>query len=131
MTSFVLLLTAIGTPWAVITLIGFVRCRGVYDADALQVFNRRSRGGIYWYRSGWNVQAVVSWAAGAAVGLLAVSLPSYEGPLLTLTGGVDCSFLLSGLVGGVVYLLLTRSPEHDRAASDPESEAALGVPAEL
>ncbi|MGW4820157.1 cytosine permease [Streptomyces sp. NPDC004227] len=106
MTSFVLLLTAIGTPWAVITLIGFARCRGVYDAEALQVFNRRSRGGVYWYRSGWNIQATVSWAVGAGVGLLAVSLPSYEGPLLSLTGGVDCSFLLSGAVGGLVYLLL-------------------------
>ncbi|SMF80563.1 cytosine permease [Streptomyces sp. Amel2xC10] len=108
MTSFVLLLTAIGTPWAVITLIGFARCRGVYDADALQVFNRRSRGGIYWYRSGWNVRATVSWALGAAVGLAAVSLPSYEGPLLSLTGGVDCSFLLSGTVGGLLYLAPSR-----------------------
>ncbi|CAM5627525.1 hypothetical protein SVIOM342S_00387 [Streptomyces violaceorubidus] len=45
MTSFVLLLTAIGTPWAVITMIGSVRCGGVYDADALQVFNRRARAG--------------------------------------------------------------------------------------
>lgn len=105
MTSFVLLLTAIGTPWAVITLIGFVRCGGVYDADALQVFNRRARGGVYWYRSGWNVPAALSWAAGATVGVLAVSLPSYEGPLLALTGGVDCSFLLSGVVGGVAYAL--------------------------
>ncbi|MFG2884441.1 cytosine permease [Streptomyces sp. NPDC048297] len=139
MTSFVLLLTAIGTPWAVITLIGFVRSRGVYDADALQVFNRRSRGGVYWYRSGWNVPATVSWAAGAAVGLLAVSLPSYEGPLLTLTGGVDCSFLLSGAVGAVVYLLLTSGRGHERAAADfssatnaksatgEESVAALAV----
>jgi purine-cytosine permease-like protein len=76
MTSFVLLLTAIGTPWAVITLIGFARCRGVYDAEALQVFNRRSRGGIYWYRGGWNVPATVAWTAGAVVGLLSVSLPS-------------------------------------------------------
>ncbi|GHB66699.1 transporter [Streptomyces viridiviolaceus] len=105
MTSFVLLLTAIGTPWAVITLIGFARCGGVYDADALQVFNRRARGGIYWYHAGWNVPATLSWAAGAVVGVLAVSLPSYEGPLLALTGSVDCSFLLSGLVGGVVYLV--------------------------
>ncbi|MFE2098702.1 MULTISPECIES: cytosine permease [unclassified Streptomyces] len=130
MTSFVLLLTAIGTPWAVITLIGFVRCRGVYDADALQVFNRRSRGGIYWYRAGWNVRAAVSWAAGAAVGLLAVSLPSYEGPLLRLTGGVDCSFLLSGAVGGLVYLLLTSRPEHKGAAADiVESTAALSTSA--
>ncbi|WP_037658756.1 cytosine permease, partial [Streptomyces aurantiacus] len=105
MTSFVLLLTAIGTPWAVITLMGFVRCRGVYDADALQVFNRRSRGGRYWYRGGWNPWATASWTLGATVGLLAVSLPSYEGPLLSLTGGVDCSFLLSGVVGGVAYAM--------------------------
>ncbi|MET9392547.1 cytosine permease [Streptomyces sp. NPDC006624] len=105
MTSFVLLLTAVGTPWAVITLIGFARCGGVYDADALQVFNRRARGGVYWYRNGWNVPATLSWAAGATVGALSVSLPSYEGPLLALTGGVDCSFLLSGLVGGVAYAL--------------------------
>lgn len=105
MTSFVLLLTAIGTPWAVITLIGFVRCGGVYDADALQVFNRRARGGIYWYTAGWNVPATVSWALGAVVGVLAVSLPSYEGPLVTLTGGVDASFLLSGAVGGAAYVM--------------------------
>ncbi|MET7517494.1 cytosine permease [Streptomyces sp. NPDC005480] len=128
MTSFVLLLTAIGTPWAVITLIGFVRCRGVYDADALQVFNRRSRGGVYWYRGGWNPRATASWALGAFVGLLAVSLPSYEGPLLSLTGGVDCSFLLSGLVGGAAYLALTAREVRSvrvRAAADDTSEAAL------
>ncbi|MGW2333860.1 cytosine permease [Streptomyces sp. NPDC001685] len=133
MTSFVLLLTAIGTPWAVITLIGFVRCRGVYDAEALQVFNRRARGGIYWYRAGWNVRATVSWALGAVVGVLAVALPTYEGPLLGLTGGVDCSFLLSGLVGGVAYALLTGggSANADGAAAvDSGSAAAVRVPSE-
>ncbi|MCX5560993.1 cytosine permease [Streptomyces sp. NBC_00038] len=120
MTSFVLLLTAVGTPWAVVTLIGFARCRGVYDPDALQVFNRRSRGGIYWYRGGWNVPAVVAWALGAFVGLLAVSLPSYEGPLLSLTGGVDCSFLLSGGVGGLVYLVLSPKPGPQRVEAGQE-----------
>ncbi|MFV0133475.1 cytosine permease [Streptomyces sp. HMX87] len=124
MTSFVLLLTAIGTPWAVITLIGFARCGGEYDADALQVFNRRARGGVYWYSAGWNIPATVSWAAGAVVGVLAVSLPSYEGPLLALTGGVDCSFLLSGLVGGVVYLLWTPgSVRRSPGAPDPTRPA--------
>ncbi|MEV5104881.1 cytosine permease [Streptomyces massasporeus] len=118
MTSFVLLLTAIGTPWAVITLIGFARCGGVYDADALQVFNRRARGGVYWYRSGWNVPAALSWAAGATVGVLAVSLPSYEGPLLALTGGVDCSFLLSGLVGGATYALTTPGFPTEKPGTD-------------
>lgn len=118
MTSFVLLLTAIGTPWAVITLIGYVRCRGRYDADALQVFNRRAKGGIYWFRAGWNVPATLSWAVGAGVGLLAVTTPFYEGPLLALTGGVDCSFVLSGLTGALVYTALTA-----RTAAAPAPEA--------
>ncbi len=133
MTSFVLLLTAIGTPWAVITLIGFARCRGAYDAEALQVFNRRARGGIYWYRGGWNIAATASWALGAVVGVLAVALPWYEGPLLALTAGVDCSFLLSGLVGGVAYALLTAgdpAPARQRAVTDAESTTALTVTAE-
>lgn len=129
MTSFVLLLTAIGTPWAVITLIGFARCGGVYDAEALQVFNRRSRGGIYWYRAGWNIPATVSWALGAAVGLAAVSLPSYEGPLLALTGGVDCSFLLSGVVGGVMYVVLERGRAPEPVPAAAEGGPAVSVPA--
>ncbi|RSS83040.1 cytosine permease [Streptomyces sp. WAC06614] len=127
MTSFVLLLTAIGTPWAVITLIGYVRCRGVYDADALQVFNRRSVGGAYWYRAGWNLRATVSWAVGAGVGLLAVTTPFYQGPLLALTGGVDCSFILSGLVGGLVYTALTvrrTAPPATGAAPERRPEPA-------
>ncbi|MCX4769606.1 cytosine permease [Streptomyces sp. NBC_01260] len=108
MTSFVLLLTAIGTPWAVITMISHLRCRGTYDAEALQVYNRGTRGGVYWFRAGWQPHATFGWALGAAVGLCGVSTPLYEGPLLALTGGVDCSFVLSGLVGGVTYTVLTR-----------------------
>ncbi|MFG2627136.1 cytosine permease [Streptomyces sp. NPDC048473] len=122
MTSFVLLLTAIGTPWAVISLIGYVRCGGQYDPDALQVFNRRAKGGIYWYRAGWNISATVSWAVGAAVGLAAVSTTVYEGPLLALTGGVDCSFILSGLAGGVTYTALTWRGDKSTAGSAPGAE---------
>ncbi|CAL9427610.1 cytosine permease [Streptomyces sp. Tu 3180] len=129
MTSFVLLLTAIGTPWAVITLIGSARCGGVYDADALQVFNRRARGGAYWYTAGWNVPATVSWALGAVVGVLAVSLPSYEGPLLALTGGVDVSFLLSGLVGGVAYAVLPQPRDRSGHAPGPDAPDAPAGPA--
>lgn len=122
MTSFVLLLTAIGTPWAVITLMGHLRCGGAYDPEALQVLNRRARGGAYWFRAGWEPRAAVSWALGAAVGLASVATPLYEGPLLALTGGVDCSFILSGLAGGLVYAALTalspaRAPEPRTAAS--------------
>ncbi|MEU5917986.1 cytosine permease [Streptomyces sp. NPDC004288] len=125
MTSFVLLLTAIGTPWAVITLIGHARCGGRYDPEALQVFNNRSRGGIYWFSAGWHPRATFSWAVGAAVGLAAVSTPLYEGPLLSLTGGIDCSFVLSGIVGGALYAVLTpnRAPETVTTAPDALTSA--------
>ncbi|MFI2738986.1 cytosine permease [Streptomyces sp. NPDC018711] len=124
MTSFVLLLTAIGTPWAVITLIGHARCGGVYDPEALQVFNNRSRGGIYWFSAGWHPRATVSWAVGAAVGLAAVSTPLYEGPLLALTGGIDCSFVFSGIVGGALYAVLTPSRAPATVTTAPEALAA-------
>ncbi|MFF8379055.1 cytosine permease [Streptomyces sp. NPDC015661] len=124
MTSFVLLLTAIGTPWAVITLIGHARCGGTYDPEALQVFNNRSRGGIYWFSAGWHPRATVSWAIGAAVGLAAVSTPLYEGPLLALTGGIDCSFVFSGIVGGALYAVLTPNRAPETVATVPEALAA-------
>ncbi|MFE0699053.1 cytosine permease [Streptomyces sp. NPDC058872] len=127
MTSFVLLLTAIGTPWAVITLIGHARCRGSYDPEALQVFNNRSRGGIYWFSAGWHPRATASWAIGALVGLAAVSTPLYEGPLLALTGGIDCSFVLSGIVGGALYAALTPSGAGAAAAPAAEPVAAAEV----
>jgi cytosine/uracil/thiamine/allantoin permease len=107
----------------VITLMAHVRCAGVYDAEALQVYNRRARGGVYWFRSGWNVRATLSWVLGAAVGLAAVSTPLYEGPLLGLTGGIDCSFVLSGLVGGVAYAAL-RAGTAPAAAPAPVAETA-------
>lgn len=107
MTSFVLLMTAVGTPWAVITVIGFVRCRGAYDPDALQVYNRGTRGGVYWYRAGWNIKAALAWALGSVVGLMGVDTPLYSGPLLPFTGGIDVSFLLAAAVGAVAYLALT------------------------
>ncbi|MFP3987705.1 cytosine permease [Streptomyces sp. E11-3] len=130
MTSFVLALTAVGTPWAVIVLIGYVRCRGEYDNEALQVLNRRAHGGAYWFRGGWNPQATAAWAAGSAVGLFAVDTPNYTGPLVDLLGGLDFSFLLSGAVGGVLYVLL--APRASVAARIPDGvEAGAGAGARV
>ncbi|MFG2136196.1 cytosine permease [Streptomyces sp. NPDC048650] len=133
MTSFVLLMTAIGTPWAVITVIGFARCRGTYDPESLQVYNRGTRGGVYWYRAGWNVQATVAWVLGSAVGLMGVDTSFYQGPLLAYTGGIDVSFLLALLVAGAAYLALSaRQPRPVpalRAATGttvPEAPAEVG-----
>jgi hypothetical protein len=125
-TSFVLVLTAIGTPWAVITLTGFRRCRGEYDRESLQVLNKRSHGGRYWYRAGWNVPATVAWAAGSLVGLCAVDTPVYRGPLLSWTGGIDVSFVLSGAVAWALYALLSRHSETrgGRSRTRPRRAAA-------
>lgn len=134
MTAFVLLLTAVGTPWAVIVLIGHARCRGVYDADALQVLNRRSVGGRYWFSAGWNVRATVAWAIGSGVGLLAVDTPLYTGPLVAELGGFDLSFLLSAAVTAAVFALVTagapgRPPvEAPAADATPEPEEAADPP---
>ncbi|MFJ2579363.1 purine-cytosine permease family protein [Kitasatospora aureofaciens] len=121
-TSFVLVLTAIGTPWAVITLIGHRRFRGDYDQESLQVLNQRTRGGIYWYRAGWNLPATVAWAAGSALGLCAVDTPAHQGPLLSLTSGVDVSFLLSGALAAGLYLLLSRGAR-GKAPARPARES--------
>ncbi|MEV6569190.1 cytosine permease [Streptomyces kronopolitis] len=130
MTSFVLLMTAVGTPWAVITVIGFVRCRGAYDPDSLQVYNRGTRGGVYWYRAGWHVRAAAAWALGSVVGVLGVDTPFYRGPLLPLTGGIDLSFLLAAAVGGLAYLALTAREPHPVAGAARAPATPAPAPAE-
>lgn len=127
MTSFVLLLTAVGTPWAVITVMKHVRCRGLYDTDALQVRNRGARGGAYWFTAGWNIRAAGAWAAGSLVGLMAVDTPLYQGVLLEWTGGIDFSFLLSASVTAAVHGVLSAGGHRSAPASalSPAGEPAV------
>jgi purine-cytosine permease-like protein len=104
-TAVAFILVAIGTPWAAITGIGYLRCRGRYHLDDLQVFNRRQTGGVYWYANGFNYRAVVAWLAGSLYGCLAIeATPLYTGPLADLAGGVDTSFLGSFVIALVIYL---------------------------
>jgi purine-cytosine permease-like protein len=110
LTAAALILLALTGPWAAIVGIGHLRCRGRYDLDALQVFNRRQRGGRYWYWHGWNWHAVLAWAVGAAVGLTTVTSTLYTGPLASVAGGVDVSFVASFLVAGALYLVLETVP---------------------
>ena len=104
-TAMTLVLNGLAAPWVVVNLIGFlVARRGRYDPDDLQAFNQGRRGGRYWFTGGWNLRALVAWAAGSAFGLLAVQTELYIGPLANVAGGVDLSLLGSGVVAGVVYL---------------------------
>ena len=70
------------TPWVVIMTLGFLMRRGWYDVDALQVFNRRQRGGAYWFTRGVNARGMAAWLPAAMIGLLFVNIPGqFEGPL--------------------------------------------------
>nr|WP_314841487.1 cytosine permease [uncultured Microbacterium sp.] len=102
-----LLMNAMITPWVVVMVIGLFRRRRVgYDAHALQAFARHEKGGRYWYSGGWNVPAVIAWAAGALFGVLAVTATGYVGPLANLAGGIDISIIGSATITAVLYLLL-------------------------
>jgi purine-cytosine permease-like protein len=104
----VLVLTSLVVPWATITLVGFFRVRGRIDAAALQVFNEGRRGGRYWYRRGWNVNATAAWLIGSVAGVLANATDSFTGPIAGWAGGVDLSVVTSALAAGLAYVLLER-----------------------
>jgi purine-cytosine permease-like protein len=115
-TAMTLVLNCLAAPWVVVNLVGFLARRGRYDPNDLQAFNQGRRGGRYWFTGGWNLRALVAWAAGSAFGLLAVQTELYIGPLANLAGGVDLSLLGSGLIAGVVYVIaLVVWPEGDLA----------------
>lgn len=116
-TTFVVFLTSLATPWAVVTMMGYVRLRGRYDEPSLQVFNRRERGGAYWFTAGWNFDAVAAWALGSLVGVLSNATDTYQGPVAGWFGGVDVSVVTSAIVAGATYALLIRLRPHAHAAT--------------
>ncbi len=107
-TAISLILVVLATPWAAVTTIGFLRARGQYRLDDLQVFNAGRTGGAYWFTGGFNLRAAIAWAAGAVLGCLAIDCSLYSGPLAGLAGGVDVSFAGSAAVSALVYLTLLR-----------------------
>lgn len=125
-TAMTLVLNACAAPWVVVNLLGFfVARRRRYDADALQDFARGVRGGRYWFTAGWNLRAVTAWIAGSTFGVLAVESELYSGPLAGIASGIDLSMLGSGMIAGVVYLVLLKAfPE---TPGDPSTAPAAEV----
>lgn len=99
-----LVLAELSAPWAVIVGINYLRVGGRYDADDLQVFNRRTTGGRYWYTAGWHVPALLAWVVGSVAGLLTIQTPLFSGPLSGIAAGVDVSLLLGAIVAAAIYL---------------------------
>lgn len=120
--AFVTLFGVVIAPWIAIVIIGHFSRRGYYHPDDLQVFNRRERGGIYWFSGGFNLRAVLAWLIGSVVGLLFLSSSLYVGPWSNLAKGIDLSWLSAMVVGGALYAIAVRA--------FPEPSAVYGEPAD-
>jgi purine-cytosine permease-like protein len=101
--AFITILTIITGPWVAILLIGYWVTRGNFTPADLQLFNKRQRGGRYWYKAGWNPVALSAWCIAVVVGLLFSQNSLYVGPFADAAGGVDLSFVISLVLGGGIY----------------------------
>jgi purine-cytosine permease-like protein len=98
------IVTVLVTPWILINIIGVHENGGVFDAASLQEFSGGADARRYWFRNGFRPGAIVAWAIGAAVGLLFADTSIFVGPLAHFAGGIDLSFLGSGVTGALIYL---------------------------
>ena len=124
-TAFLIILLVVTAPWLVINLLGYVLTRGRYYAQDLQVFNLEPRvtAGAYWFTRGWNVAAMSAWVVATVIGMLFVNTTLYIGPWANTLGGIDLSFISAAVIGGVLYLVLTRLIPGSVVVPDAVSEA--------
>lgn len=113
-TNSVLFLTCLATSWIAITLYGYLTVDGALDKSALQAFNERSTGGIYWFTGGWNLQAVSAWIIGSVFGILSISSVDYIGPIAILLGDVDASIPASAISAAAAYAALQKLTSSSR-----------------
>jgi purine-cytosine permease-like protein len=105
--TFATLIITCTAPWMVIMMVGYLTRRGWYDPEALQVFNRRQRGGRYWFDHGWNWRGMTAWLVSAGVAIAFTNIPGqFVGPLGGLAGGVDISLPLGLGIAAVLFLVL-------------------------
>lgn len=103
--TFASLIITFTAPWMMVMILGLVTRRAWYDPEALQVFNRRQRGGRYWFDHGWNWRGLGSWLVAAVIGLSFTNIPDqFVGPLGELAGGVDIGLPLAMAIAAVLYL---------------------------
>jgi NCS1 family nucleobase:cation symporter-1 len=88
--------------------------RGRYDVYAIHT---PTRGSLYWGWMGVNPSGFVALLAGIGVATLAMKSPLYEGPLATVLGGADLSWILGFPVSMLAYGALKRARERLWVAS--------------
>jgi cytosine/uracil/thiamine/allantoin permease len=99
----------------------------------LHAFAMPGARGRYWYIAGVNPAALIGWGAGVALGLMFSTTTLFTGPLESSVSGVDLSWLMAAVVGGLVYLALTpifSARTHESmpiALPDQAGEGRLGM----
>jgi purine-cytosine permease-like protein len=111
--AFVIILVVILTPWVVINLVGYVRHRGQYNPEDLQIFNAGGSGGAYWFTAGWNFRAVGAFVPSVVFGLMFVNTTLFKGPWADSAGGIDLSLVSGAVLSLILYVILTTAfPEN-------------------
>jgi purine-cytosine permease-like protein len=128
--AFVTIMLVTCTPWMVIMTIGHLMRGGRYYTLDLQSFALPGKKGAYWFWNGLNPRAFVAWAAASGFGLLFSVQSLFTGPLADSVKSVDISFMVSAVVGGVLYYILVKAfPERGVVPGEPSAggEPALGM----
>ncbi len=107
LTAFVTIMVVTATPWMVIVGVHYLMSRGSYESVDLHAFAIPGARGRYWYTAGINWRAMIAWGAGVALGLMFSANSLFIGPLVNSVKGVDISWLMAAITGGVVYLVLS------------------------
>ena len=103
--AFVSLFGVLAAPWISISLVGHFTRKGYYNPDDLQVFNRRERGGVYWFTHGINLRACVAWVVASTIGALFLNTSLYVGPFSDAANGIDLSWLSATVIGAALYFI--------------------------
>ena len=119
--TFAVLIITCTAPWMVVMMLGYLTRRGWYDPEALQVFNRRQRGGRYWFRHGWNWRGLTAWLVSAGLAVCFTNVPGqFVGPLASLAGPLDISLPLGLVLAAASYLTLLRVFPEPRGVFGPD-----------
>jgi purine-cytosine permease-like protein len=132
--AFLLLILLFVCPFTSIMIIGFVQRRGWYSAIELQPAPTERHASAYWFTRGYNFRALAALIVGAGLGFLFANTSVYVGPLAATAGGIDVSYAVAAVAGGVLYWGLVRIFPESAAALQPRHTAAAplgGVEADL